>query len=186
MLRLPSGRMGWDRSSGNCLVASGAIWPICHCNSSTIRIYFACKYSRHCFQMCLWPVYSVCDLTYLQLFAITFPTLGHKQGRKYSFLRCICRASCFISNCFSRDCSLRAVILQNCFCSQLWFYIFYLCNLFRKVIYWRRRHVGSGSYKEGCCREKERGWQIWWSRVEIWSEIDITPGNWSIGMMPFG
>jgi len=78
------------------------------------------------------------------------------------------------------------VILRNCFCSQLWFYIFYLCNLFRKVIYWRRRHVGSGSYKEGCCREKERGWQIWWSRVEIWSEIDITPGNWSIGMMPFG
>ena len=48
----------------------------------------------------------------LRPFAATFPMLGRKQGRKFSFLRCarehLC-TSCFISNCFSRNCSLRAM-----------------------------------------------------------------------------
>ena len=34
---------------------------------------------------------------------------------------------------------------------------FIYCNLSRKAIYWGRRHVGSGSYKEGGCKEKKRG-----------------------------
>jgi len=45
-------------------------------------------------------------------------------------------------------------------CDFIYFiYVICLGKLF--IGDWRRRHVGSGSYKEGGCREKERGWQIW-------------------------
>ena len=51
------------------------------------------------------------------------------------------------------------VILQNCFvlsCDFMYFiYVICLGKLF--IGDWRRRHVGSGSYKEGGCKEKERG-----------------------------
>jgi len=52
-----------------------------------------------------------------------------------------------------------AVILRNCFvlsCDFMYFiYVICLGRLF--IGDWRRRHVGSGSYKEGGCKEKERG-----------------------------
>ena len=78
------------------------------------------------------------------------------------------------------------VILWNCFVLSCDFIYFIYVICLGKTIYRRRRHVGSGSYKEGGCKEKERGWQIWWSRVEIWSEIDVTPGNRSIGRLRIG
>ena len=52
-----------------------------------------------------------------------------------------------------------AVILQNSFVLSCDFmYFIYVISLGRLFIGdWRRRHVGSKSYKEGGCKEKERG-----------------------------